>query len=54
VDGIFVDAGAIGRDPSNSARAEREFKHAGVAAHPGDKGMKALADAIVRAVVERK
>ncbi|HOD80797.1 MAG: hypothetical protein BWX88_00278 [Planctomycetes bacterium ADurb.Bin126] len=54
VDGAFVDAGAIGRDPSSFARAEREFKHAGVAAHPGDKGMKALADAIVRAVLDRK
>jgi len=45
--GIFVDIGALGKDESNYARAERKFEHAGVAAHPGDKGMKAIADAIL-------
>jgi hypothetical protein len=48
--GIFVDAGPLGRDAANAARSERSFTQAGVAAHPGDKGMKALADAIVQAV----
>lgn len=48
---LFVDAGPIGRDAANAARSERSFKHAGVAAHPGDRGMKALADAIIRAVL---
>ena len=51
VGGIFVDAGPLGRDPANAARSERSFAHAGVAGHPGDKGMKALADAIVEAVL---
>jgi len=51
VDGIFVDAGPIGREPSNAARSERPIEHDGVASHPGDKGMKALADAIVEAVL---
>lgn len=45
----FVDAGPIGKDPSNAARAERPFKHDGVAGHPGDKGMQALADVILKA-----
>lgn len=49
--GIFVDVGPLGREPANAARAERPFKHDGVAGHPGDKGMKALADAIVQAVL---
>ncbi|MBN1343680.1 MAG: glycoside hydrolase family 127 protein [Phycisphaerae bacterium] len=51
--GIFVDAGPIGRDPANAARAERSFKHDGVAGHPGDRGMKALADAITQVIFQR-
>lgn len=43
----FVDISALGRDPSNAARSERPYKHAGVGNHPGDRGMKAIADAIV-------
>ncbi|MFH1922762.1 MAG: beta-L-arabinofuranosidase domain-containing protein, partial [Planctomycetota bacterium] len=50
-DGIFVNAGPLGRDAANAARSERSFTHDGVAGHPGDKGMKALADAIVKAVL---
>ncbi len=53
VGGLFVDAGPIGRDASNVARSERSFKHDGVAAHPGDKGMQAIAEAIMKAVLER-
>lgn len=49
---IFVNAGALGKDATNLARSERSFKNEGVAAHPGDRGMKALADAIVQAVLE--
>ena len=48
--GTFVDIGALGKDESNYARAERKFEHAGVAAHPGDKGMKAIAGAILVAL----
>ncbi|WP_337177186.1 SGNH/GDSL hydrolase family protein [Paludisphaera sp.] len=47
---IFVDIGDIGRDPANAARSERPFKHEGVAGHPGDRGMKAIADAIMGAL----
>jgi hypothetical protein len=52
-DAIFVDAGPLGREAANAARSERSFTHDGVAGHPGDKGMKALADAFVQAVLER-
>ncbi len=53
VGGIFVDAGALGRNEANLARSERKFSHAGVAAHPGDRGMQALADAILTALAHR-
>ena len=43
---IYVDVGALGRDPANAARSERKFEHEGVAGHPGDKGMQALANAL--------
>lgn len=48
--GIFVDIAALGKDESHYARAERTFEHSGVAAHPGDKGMKAIADALLAAL----
>jgi len=43
---MFVDIGSLGADPRNRASAEREFTHAGVAAHPGDRGMAEIADAL--------
>jgi len=48
--GIFVDIGRLAKDESNFARSERKFEHAGVAAHPGDKGMQAIAEAILEAI----
>jgi len=48
--GIFVDIGSLSKDKSNYARSERPFKNQGVANHPGDKGMQAIADALVKAL----
>ena len=48
--GRFVDLSALAGDEGNYARSERTFKHAGVANHPGDKGMVAIAAALLEAV----
>lgn len=50
VGGIFVDISSLGKDESNYARSERKIAHSGVAAHPGDKGMQAIAKAILEAI----
>jgi hypothetical protein len=48
--GIYVDNSTLGSEETNYARAERKIEHAGVGAHPGDKGMKAIADALWSAI----
>jgi lysophospholipase L1-like esterase len=50
VGGIFVPLGGLNKDESNLARSERPYKHAGVGGHPGDKGMRAIADAVLGAL----
>ena len=50
VGGTFVDISALAKDEQNYARSERPYKHAGVGNHPGDRGMAAIAEAIVKAV----
>ncbi|MBK8094158.1 MAG: SGNH/GDSL hydrolase family protein [Verrucomicrobiaceae bacterium] len=50
VRGIFCDISVLSADKGLYGKAEREFKHAGVANHPGDKGMAAIADALMKAL----
>lgn len=52
VGGIYVNLSALGEVEANYARSERSFKHAGVANHPGDQGMAAIAEAIVKALAQ--
>jgi len=51
---VFVDISALGKDESNYARSERTWASAGVGMHPGDKGMRAIADALLAAIRNRK
>ncbi len=50
VGGIYVNISSLSKDESNYGRSERPYKHAGVANHPGDKGMAAIAAALVKAL----
>jgi alpha-galactosidase len=52
--GKFVDISALSDGESNFARSERSFKNAGVANHPGDKGMSAIAAALLEALGTKK
>ncbi len=46
----FVDISALGQDEANQAKSERTIAHAGVAGHPGDRRMKAIASALWQAL----
>ena len=48
--GTFIDIRRLGAHEPNYARSEREYSHAGVAAHPSDAGMGAIAEAIWNAI----
>jgi alpha-galactosidase len=50
VSGISVDISTLGKNEKNFTRSERPFKHAGVANHPGDACMAAIADALLKAL----
>jgi hypothetical protein len=51
--GTFVGISHLATDEKNYARSEREISHAGVAAHPGDAGMAAIAEAIWNAILAK-
>jgi hypothetical protein len=53
VGGTFVDISILAKDEGNQARSERKIDHPGVAGHPGDKGMQAIATAILAALSSR-
>jgi hypothetical protein len=46
----FIDIGDLIRDPKNSAGSEGYFKHPGVAWHPGNRGMKMIADRLWKTI----
>lgn len=50
--GIFVDLAGLGLAPANAAKSERQIDHLGVAGHPGDKGMAAIAAKLWNAIQE--
>ena len=47
VGGTFVDISGLVKAERNFARSERKIPHAGVGHHPGDGGMKVIADAVL-------
>ncbi|RLS55402.1 MAG: SGNH/GDSL hydrolase family protein [Planctomycetota bacterium] len=54
VSAVWVDISTLGHQPENSARSERTIEHAGVAGHPGDRGMQAIADALWMALTKQR
>jgi lysophospholipase L1-like esterase len=50
--GLYADLNGLSKDESNYGRADKKWEHAGVGAHPGDKGMQAIANAILKALTQ--
>jgi hypothetical protein len=44
---LYADIGALYADPVNRASAERSFQDPGIGIHPGDAGMKHIADVLL-------
>lgn len=53
IGGEFVNLKGLDKDEKNYARSERKFEHEGVAAHPGDRGMEAIAGEIWKGIQRR-
>jgi lysophospholipase L1-like esterase len=49
----FVNLGKLDADETHFANSERHIEHAGVGRHPGDKGMKAIADGLWSAIEKK-
>ena len=50
VGGVYVDISELSKDGLNYAHAERTFANNAVGIHPGDKGMEAIAIALLDAI----
>jgi hypothetical protein len=50
VGGTYVPLKELNNDPANLGSADQKFEHAGVAGHPGDRGMKLIADELWKAI----
>lgn len=54
VGAIFISLEGLDQDVANFAKSEKEFKHEGVAGHPGDRGMFQIAEKIWSGIVDAK
>jgi hypothetical protein len=50
VGGTYVPLTDLNKDPANLGSADQKFEHAGVAGHPGDRGMRLIADELWQAI----
>ena len=48
--GLYVDISDLNKEPINQAGSQRKVVNAGVASHPSDQGMRAIAERIFHAI----
>lgn len=48
--GTYVPLKELNKEPANLGSADQKFEHAGVAGHPGDRGMQLIADELWHAI----
>lgn len=51
--GVYVDISDLSKTPANVAGNQRKLTNSGVAAHPSDMGMQAIADKIMKSLSKR-